>query len=319
MLILSLVWVTGCGDSHVQTLDIEAGGYKGWTCGKMSGRVTINAKFHGRFDDWYNMEVDKGAHSTDALWSSAHYTNSESHDISTELSTGGNDAELAVYWHCRNSITKCHIVIESWSVKDFGSDPLGWLTDEIKAAVGVTGGVVISICLMIAIRTIFWRMICQCLASNPRTNHETPLLTTQTSVQAEQSVSVLPSSVMVACATPIDTATPTMAMQHSTIQIDPPSCNPPSPTTTSFTFGPGPLGITCKDGAGGVFIKEVSAGTQAATINVPIGSLIVGLNGTSVVGLKHTELATKLKDLPRPVHLQLQSQVLLSSSQESEL
>jgi tetratricopeptide (TPR) repeat protein len=101
--------------------------------------------------------------------------------------------------------------------------------------------------------------------------------------------------------------------------------------TRTFAFGAGPLGLllvnatptvdatpavdggaveaaaaAADDGATGeVAIAAVYEDTQASRAGVPVGALVVGLNGSSVGACGHAELTRRIQQTPRPLTLLL--------------
>ena len=54
---------------------------------------------------------------------------------------------------------------------------------------------------------------------------------------------------------------------------------------TGFIFDPGPTGITMKEVPAGVIVADVIAGSQAFALKVPLGGIILSVNGHPVYGL----------------------------------
>ena len=61
------------------------------------------------------------------------------------------------------------------------------------------------------------------------------------------------------------------------------------------------LGLTITDnGAGNAFIKRIRDGSVASrSTDVAVGDMIVSIDGRSLIGVRHYEVARLLKELPR--------------------
>ena len=76
---------------------------------------------------------------------------------------------------------------------------------------------------------------------------------------------------------------------------------------TSYELGPGALGLVLDDDEafGGVVITEVKSYGIGAAVGVVPRSVVVGVNGESVIGLTRDELIDVIQDIERPLTMQL--------------
>lgn len=73
----------------------------------------------------------------------------------------------------------------------------------------------------------------------------------------------------------------------------------------SYTFGPGPLGITLDDAQGGtrVVVSEVAYASQAQRMAVPVGGTLMQVNGRTATGRRLVNFRTWLATDERPLTL----------------
>jgi hypothetical protein len=64
----------------------------------------------------------------------------------------------------------------------------------------------------------------------------------------------------------------------------------------TFTFGPGSLGVTFKDAAGSIIVKEVTAGSQAAQQGAVVGSQLISVAGKPIKGVAFLALMALIKE-----------------------
>ena len=71
---------------------------------------------------------------------------------------------------------------------------------------------------------------------------------------------------------------------------------------TLFTFGPGPMGIAVQEVRGGtrIAIESVTPGSQAEAIGVPVGGLLVTVDGRKATGLRLAAVGKLLAGASRP-------------------
>ena len=73
----------------------------------------------------------------------------------------------------------------------------------------------------------------------------------------------------------------------------------------TVTFAQGSLGVTLGDSADGVVFAEVSHGTQAATMGIPVGATILEVESKPVTTLKKPEVLALIKSMPRPLTMRI--------------
>ena len=64
----------------------------------------------------------------------------------------------------------------------------------------------------------------------------------------------------------------------------------------TFTFGPGSLGVTFKDAAGSIIVKEVTVGSQAAQQGAVVGSELISVAGKPIKGVAFMALMGLIKE-----------------------
>ena len=74
---------------------------------------------------------------------------------------------------------------------------------------------------------------------------------------------------------------------------------------SSFTFGPGSLGITVQEVRGGtrIAIESVAPESQAAALGVPVGALLMSINGRIAKGMRLAQVGKMLAAAERPCTL----------------
>ncbi len=75
------------------------------------------------------------------------------------------------------------------------------------------------------------------------------------------------------------------------------------PTAVNYTFGPGQLGIVLADTQGGtrIAIEDVIEGSRAMELGVPVGGLLVAVNGRSATGLRKVAVGKWIAQAERPL------------------
>ena len=75
----------------------------------------------------------------------------------------------------------------------------------------------------------------------------------------------------------------------------------------AYTFGPGPMGIQLEDVQGGtrVAISEVGEKSQAERTGVPVGGIIMKVNGRTATGKRRTDVGKWLAAAERPLLLHI--------------
>ena len=99
----------------------------------------------------------------------------------------------------------------------------------------------------------------------------------------------------------VDSSTPSTMMAA---RKPPPSANS---SIIAYTFGPGPMGITLEDAQGGtrVVINEVLPSSQAFRLGVPVGGVLMQVNGRIATGRRKVHIGKWLAAADRPVTLQI--------------
>ena len=75
----------------------------------------------------------------------------------------------------------------------------------------------------------------------------------------------------------------------------------------SFTFGPGPLGIAVQEVRGGtrIAIESVASDSQAEALGVPVGGLLMSINGRIAKGMRLAQVGKMLASAGRPCTLHI--------------
>ena len=79
---------------------------------------------------------------------------------------------------------------------------------------------------------------------------------------------------------------------------------PPEPTSLTYTFGPGSMGLTLGDApSGSTSIDDVAKGSPAAQQGCTPGGLLVALNDTPLAGISHSQVVRMIGKSKRPLTL----------------
>jgi len=75
--------------------------------------------------------------------------------------------------------------------------------------------------------------------------------------------------------------------------------------TSAYIFEPGPTGLVLEESAAGVVVKSIAPGSSAATVDVPLGGVLLAVNAMTLSGLSQINVERAISKANWPMTLQI--------------